>query len=149
LTEARAQHSIGTSDEVRYVSNSNNRLFIATRDNTFISLPIGFDKKSATEQKQKQDEQLLLKKGGKSQQIQGRIVSIHPCKPGIVIETMKSVVTVPNNGGKSTTLLPTEAVLVRTFPKSKRFQNLVVIVTEDGLFLMSVLDETEIGREPI
>ena len=62
---------------------------------------------------------------------------------------MKSVVIVPNNGGQSITLLPTEAVLVRTFPKSKRFQNLVMVVVEDGLFLMSVLDETEIGRESI
>jgi hypothetical protein len=62
---------------------------------------------------------------------------------------MKSVVIVPNSGGQSTTLLPTEAVLVRTFPRSKRFQNLVVVVVEDGLILMSVFDETEIGREAV
>jgi hypothetical protein len=144
LTEARTQRSIDTNDEIRYVYNSNNRLFVATRDDAFISLPIGFDKKHIGE-----EEQPLLKKGAKSQQIQGRIISLHPCKPGIVIETMKSVVIVPKKGGPSTRLLSTEAVQVRTFPKSKRFQNLVVIVVEDGLFLMSVFDETEIGQELI
>ena len=149
LTEARTQRSIDTNDEVRYVYNSNNRLFIATRDDAFISLSIGFDKKSTIATEQKQEEQLLLKKGAKNRQIQGRIISIHPCKPGTVIETMKSVVIVPNNGGESATLLPTEAVLVRTFPRSRRFQNLVVVVVEDGLFLMSVFDETEIGQEVI
>jgi hypothetical protein len=147
LQEARTQHSIDANDKISYVYNSNNRLFIATQDDELFSLPIGLDKKPITSNGQKQEEQLFLRKGAKNQQIQGRIISIHPCKSGTVVETMKSVALIPNNGEEKVTLLSTEAVLVRTFPKSRRFQNLVVIVVEDGIFLMSVFDEMEIGGE--
>ncbi len=37
--------------------------------------------------------------------------------------------------------------MVRTFPNSKRFRNLVAITDESGVFLVSLFDESEFERK--
>jgi hypothetical protein len=43
------------------------------------------------------------------------------------------------------TLLQGEAISVRSFPRSKRFQNIVSITCEEGIHLISAVDETKMG----
>ncbi len=39
------------------------------------------------------------------------------------------------------------ALMVRTFPRSKRLQNIVAIVDESGVFLVSLFDESEFEKK--
>ena len=67
-----------------------------------------------------------------------KIISAHPMKYGVVAETYNEVILLSRDAVQRLTKAP--AISVRTFTSSKRFQNLVTIVDERGLSLISVLE---------
>jgi hypothetical protein len=69
-----------------------------------------------------------------------RILAAQPLSDGsLVIEADDCVFMLTDNVWH--TLLPFGALSVRTFPRSKRFQNLIAITTEEGIHLIAAVDE--------
>jgi hypothetical protein len=73
-----------------------------------------------------------------------RILGAHPLTGGsLVIEADDHVFLL--SGDTWHTLLAQPAISVRTFPRSKRFQNMVTITTEQGIHLITAFDETKLA----
>lgn len=68
----------------------------------------------------------------------GRILDAKPSALGLVVETMNSVQLFTDDAWLP--LLDSPALSVRTFPRSRRYRNLVSVVTEEGLFLIGLFD---------
>lgn len=76
-----------------------------------------------------------------------RILSINSTKLGPVIETSDRVALVLDKNGQIFTLSESGALVVRTFPRSKRFQSMVAIVDENGVWLVSLFDKSEFEKK--
>jgi hypothetical protein len=67
-----------------------------------------------------------------------RILSASPSRAGLVIETDNQVLLFAN--GDWQTLVDSPVLSVRTFINSKRFQHLITITTEEGVWLINAFD---------
>lgn len=144
LAQAFTKHKIDENDKVRFVHNSAHRLFIATLSGLFLSLSLKAEEEKE-DRKGHNKKQLSLGKDGRIWHLHRGIIATYPCKPGQIVETINTVALVPNVGKQMVELLQGDIVLIRTFPRSKRFQNLVAVIVDEGMFLISVFDEKEIG----
>lgn len=121
------------AENVQFAYNSNHKLFVSTLEGNFFSLQL-----------EHTNDILRLKKSTISTQNIGRALTVNPCKLGPVVETSRNVLLISDKDGQAYLLSDSGAITVRTFPRSRRFQNIVVVVHEDGLYLVSVFDETDI-----
>jgi hypothetical protein len=62
-------------------------------------------------------------------------------KKGLAIETDEKILYFDVAIGDWTLLEDREAMAIRTFPRSARYQNIVAITQEEGVLLVSILDD--------
>lgn len=116
---------------VQFTYNTNNVLFIHTTTGNFYSAGMYL-----------RDNVLNVRFTKTYKGANSRILSAHPCRVGTVIETDDRVWLFAH--GKWILLFDTAVLSVRTFTRSRRFQNLVALTSEEGLFLIGLFDDTEI-----
>jgi len=134
--DAQVRYNI-PMEEIQFTFNSNTRLFLHTNTGLLHSIQLSSPDNNGI---------IRLGKDQKSKEPIGRILSINSTKLGPVVETSDRVALVGKNG-QVFTLSETGALMVRTFPNSKRFRNLVAITDESGVFLVSLFDESEFERK--
>jgi hypothetical protein len=115
--------------EIEYSFNSNSALFLQTTDGHFYSFGIRQPKEG--------DPKVSSAKTYRG--VETQILSASTIRPGVVIETHDEVLLLVRN--KLSTLVATQALSVRTFMRSKRFQNLVAVITEEGILLSGIFDD--------
>jgi len=119
-------------DKVQYSYNSNHSFFVRTKDGNFYSYKIRNSTNTST---------IILSNGIPEKSIK-RIVSVNPTKVGPVIETSNQVFVLSDKTGQIEVLHNGRAIAIKTFPQSKRFQQLVAITIDEGVLLVSLFDET-------
>lgn len=124
-------------EKIQFAFNSNNRLFLHNDTGNLHSIRLY----------RSENNMLQLGKDRRSKEPISRILSINPTKLGPVIETSDQVALVLDKNGQFITLSESGALMVRTFPRSKRLQNIVAIVDESGLLLVSLFDESEFEKK--
>jgi hypothetical protein len=124
-------------EEIQFTFNSNTRLFLHTNAGFLHSIQLSHPDDNNV---------IQLGRDEKSKEPIGRILSINSTKLGPVVETSDRVALVSKNG-QFFTLSETGALMIRTFPSSKRFRNMVVITDESGVFLVGLFDESEFERK--
>jgi len=134
--DAQMKYSI-LREEIQFTFNSNTRLFLHTNTGFLHSIQLSSPDNNDI---------IRLGRDEKSKEPIGRILSINSTKLGPVVETSDKVALIGKNG-QFFTLSETGALMVRTFPNSKRFRNIVVITDESGVFLVSLFDESEFERK--
>lgn len=124
------QAEFGVSKEsLQYVYNSKHDVFIHTLDGNFYSIEISLQKIGGPKIR------FTRTYKGKGT----RILSAHPTDVGLIIETDKRVFLFANERWWS--IMESAVLSIRTFPRSKRFRNLVALTTEEGLHLVGLFDE--------
>lgn len=134
--EAQVRYNI-LMEEIQFTFNSNTRLFLHTNTGLLHSLQLSSPDNDGI---------IRLGKDEKSKEPIGRILSINSTKLGPVVETSDRVALVSKNG-QFFTLSEAGALMVRTFPNSKRFRNLVAITDESGVFLVGLFNESEFEKK--
>lgn len=130
-----SQHGV-QEQSIQYTFNSTTLVFVYTYDSQFFCFNVHDTEDGG-----------INIEFTKTQKAQGRrIVGAHPMSGGaVVIETDDRVFLLSKNSWF--TLHPDAAISVRTFPRSKRFHNLVAITAEDGVHLISAVDDTHLLRK--
>jgi hypothetical protein len=116
-------------DQIQYSFNSSSLIFYHTFESEFLSFHVrekGSDLSVTFRRTQKARGSRVLS----AQSLAG---------DSLVIETDDRVFLFSRNHWY--TLLPAAALSVRTFPRSKRFQNLICITTEEGIYLLCAIDD--------
>lgn len=122
-----ASHDVAR-DDVQYIFNSHNSFFINVFDGRFFSLGVKRGPEGA----------VRITAGKEQAVLGGRVLAATANSLGLVIETDEKVMLL--SGGEWKTLHEGPALSVRAFPASKRYRNMVTIVTEDGVWLCSGFD---------
>lgn len=71
-----------------------------------------------------------------------RILSVNSTGLGLVIETDNQVLLFAQNEWFH--VFESEVLSVRTFPRSKRFRNIVIITNEEGIWIISLFDDSKL-----
>ena len=121
------------ADDLQFVYNSSRIFFVRTYDGSFYTF--GISSKSVG------DEVPELTFTKRYDGTSACVIGAHSTHAGQVVETDSDVQLFSNNTWS--TITPSEAISVRTFPRSKRFQNLVAITLEDGILLAAVIDDSQ------
>ncbi len=124
-------------DDIQFSYNADHKLFVQTKGGKFFSSRITRSKKGEIK-----PEHAKESSGGI-----GRILTIQPGKVGPIIETEESVLLFADEENQLYPITEFGALTVRTFPRSKRFQSLVVITTEDGIWLAGVFDSLQLRKQ--
>ncbi|MGB8348626.1 MAG: hypothetical protein WCD86_27345 [Ktedonobacteraceae bacterium] len=124
-------------DEIQFSYNADHRLFVQTKGGRFFSSRITRSKKGEIK-----PEHAKESSGGI-----GRILTIQPGKAGPIIETEESVLLFAEEENRLYPITEFGALTVRTFPRSKRFQNLAVVTTEDGTWLVGMFDDLQLSNQ--
>jgi hypothetical protein len=119
-------------ESIQYAFNSRNTVFIHTYDGTFYSIGV-------TQSSTGGAPKVRFTKTYKGENT--HILSATATRVGILIETPDRVLVFKD--GRWTTLATAEALSVRSFTTSRRFQHLIAITTEDGLLLTGLFSEPE------
>lgn len=135
LSEVRNGYGV-EQDAVQFSYNSNNTFFVHTIDGDFYSLSV-----RNAERHEPTVRFSRTHKGAGT-----RILSASHSKVGVVVETDSRVLLF--SGGDWFPIDESEAISVRTFSNSRRYQNIVAITKEDGLLLAGLFDD-EPHRPPI
>jgi hypothetical protein len=115
-------------DTIQFVYNSANTIFVHTTEGTFYS--IGIRKVSDDRPK------VSFTRTYKGRDTQ--VLSMNSCSSGMIVETNNTVWLFSNR--EWFPIVESEVLSVRTFLRSKRYKNLVLITNEEGLFITSVFD---------
>jgi hypothetical protein len=116
-------------EHVEYAFNSNSALFLHTADGHFYSFGI----------RHEEDGGPRVSSTKTYRGVETQILSASKIRPGVVVETHDNVLLLVRN--RWHTLFETQALSVRTFDRSIRFQNLVAVTTEEGVLLAGVFDD--------
>ena len=119
---------------IQYTFNSNNVVFVQTVNGDFYSMGLSHEGYG--------EPRVTFTKTYKG--VENRILSASPTRVGLVIETESRVLLFAK--GAWITIVDSEVLAVRTFARSRRYQNLVAITKEDGLLLTGFFDETTLSR---
>ena len=120
----------GDDDLIQYVYLSKKHFFIHKYDGEFFSLRMSKSK----------DGELNFKTHKSYKGQENQILSVHQVNMGSVIESFNTIWLFSHE--KWTPLVKDKAISVRTFPQSKRYQNLVSVTTEKGIFLLGLFDDS-------
>ncbi len=120
---------------IQYSYNTNNTFFVHTYYGNFYSASITFPID--------RDPEIRRKKTFKGKE--SRILSAHPLDLGTVIETDDDIFLFANEEWFH--IHESEALSIRTFPRSEPYQNITAITLEDGLLLVSVFDDEKILQD--
>lgn len=123
--ELNAQRGVPKED-VQFVWNSSRAFFINTYDHGFFGAYPTTTKQSG----------YRFTRHGKTD---GRVVDVHRFSRGWVVETDFRAYVL--TGGKLVALLDREPLAVRTFEGSKRYRRLIAVTVEDGVHLISAIDD--------
>lgn len=120
---------------VQYVFNSRSTLFINAFDQRFLTVGLrwGFDFEEG--EADLQPSAVRVYEG-----VHGRVLRAMPTKVGVLVETADKVWLFSE--GHWLVLHDGPAINVRTFPASKRYKNLVTITTEEGVWLITAIQES-------
>jgi hypothetical protein len=119
-------------ESIRYTCNSDKELFINTVEGYLYALGI---------QRSKPGE-LQIRSTKTFESGSMRILSANMSKPGLIVETEDRILLFVN--GEWLPLIESEALSVRTFIRSIRFQNIVAITNEEGVWLASLFDDSDL-----
>ncbi|WP_157619652.1 hypothetical protein [Skermanella stibiiresistens] len=128
IKETLRQHDV-VENSIQYYFNNNRFFFVHTYDGKFYCFE--------TRKNPKGDINIFFTRTQKAEQ--SRILSAHPVKEGLIIETDDRVFLFSED--RWWTIFEGPVISVRTFRKSKRFQNLVAITHEEGVEVISIIDE--------
>lgn len=117
-------------DLIQYVYLSKSNFFIHMYDGEFLSSQVSKSK----------DGKLNFKAHKSYRDQENQILSVHQVNMGSVIESFNKIWLFSHE--KWTLLVEDKAISVRTFPQSKRYQNLVSVTTEKGIFLLGLFDNS-------
>jgi hypothetical protein len=117
------------TNHIQYVYNSSSVMFVHTSTGNFYSLGL----KTMSDMRPR----ISFTRTYKGPNV--RILSARSSRVGLVIETDDRVLLFANS--KWIPLVDSEVLSVRTFPSSRRFQNVAVVTNEEGVFLISMFDE--------
>jgi hypothetical protein len=118
-----------TLEDIQYVYNSDTMMFVHTWSEDFYSLGI-----RNPERGEPSVHSAKTYKGTGT-----RILSAAQSKVGVVVETDNRVLLLADD--EWLPVEESEVISVRTFPRSRRFQNVVALTKEDGLLLVALFDE--------
>ena len=124
-------------ESIQFTYNSNSVIFIHTFDGNFYSLGIKTPKEGRP--------QLTFRRTYKGSGT--RIVSAHSTSVGLVVETDHRVLLFAHHDWFP--IHESEAISVRTFPRSRRYRNTIVITTEEGILIAGLFDEAFASEEPL
>lgn len=133
LDEVRREHGVSVNN-IQYVFNSERSMFFHTFDGHFFSVELKWNR----------DQVPVAKLSHAFKGSQARILSTQLCDPGLVIETMDRLFLF--SSGSWHELLEAEVISVRTFQSAAQYKNLILVVTESGLYVMSAFDESGFRR---
>jgi hypothetical protein len=123
------------TNSLLFLFNSYSRFYAQTRERTLFEIPAKNDRKSSH----------LVASRPKliSSNLSGRIldVAFFKQKNINIIELYDSIKLLFDN--RLYELAEGEALSIKSYPHSKRFQNLVTVVIEDGVYVICIFDETE------
>lgn len=117
-------------ESIQFVYNSTSVFFVHTIEGNFYS--VGVKRSSQS------DPKLSFTKTYKGAGT--RILSVNPTNLGLVVEIDHRVLLFANQEWYP--IIESEAISVRTFPRSRRFKNLVAITLEDGVLLVGLFDDS-------
>jgi len=121
---------------IQYVYNFERRFFVRTRANNFFSLNIIPSSQG----------EVSIRDIKKYTTPVERVLSVSNGKLGPIIETFDRVLFISEERGETYPITEVGAIAVKTFPRSRRFQNMVVVTTEDGIFLVGLFDDSELHQ---
>ncbi|MGB8646968.1 MAG: hypothetical protein WCF84_17155 [Anaerolineae bacterium] len=124
------------SGSVKAVYNSDNRLFIHTSSGQFIIVGL---------RKREGEPVVTFRRVYQTEETNLRILSMHPASFGLVLETDDRILIFTN--GKFYPILDSEVLSVRTFNQSKRYRNIVLTTTEEGILITAVFQENHDLKE--
>jgi len=119
-------------DDVQYVFNSSNTIFVNTIHGQFFSIGI-----STTDQMDPRIRYSRAYSGTRS-----RMLSASPTRVGLLVETDDEVLLFA--GGEWLVIVDSAVLSVRTFMRSKRYQNMSALTLEDGILITSFFDDTSL-----
>ncbi len=123
---------------IQYSYNTDTRFFVHTYDGFLHVFNISCNKHPNKEPK-------ICSIEGDAEVFMGvgtRILCAHTlAKKGLVIETDKKIFYLDGYIGDWTLIGDIEAMAIRTFPHSAQYQNVVAITQEEGVLLVSILDD--------
>ena len=118
-----------TLNDVQFVFNSERAMFFHTFDGHFFGVELKWGRDRAP----------VARLTHSYKGSQARILSTQICGTGLVIETMDRLLIF--SSGMWYPLLDEEAVSVRTLQNSSQYKNMVLIVTEAGLHIVSTFND--------
>lgn len=116
-------------ESIQYTYNSSSVIFIHTIDGNFYSLGIRTPRQGRP--------QLKFRRTYKGAQT--RILSANATSAGLVVETDHRILLFSRNDWFP--ILESEVISVRTFPRSRRYRNIVALTTENGVIIVGLFDE--------
>jgi hypothetical protein len=138
LLQALVQKHKLREDALQFVYNSSRVFFVHTYDGSFYTFGISSNGPG--------EPSLKLAFTKRHDGTSARVIGAHTAHVGLVVETDKDVQLFA--GDMWSTILPSEAISVRTFPRSKRFQNLVAITLEAGILLAAIIEDPPESDHP-
>jgi hypothetical protein len=123
----RHEYQVETNS-IQYMYNSNSVLFIHTFDGHFYSLGVATRKGDRP--------RLTFRRTYKGAQT--RILSANWTSVGLVLETDHRVLLFAHN--EWFPIHESEVISIRTFPRSRRYRNTVIMTTEEGVLIAGVFD---------
>lgn len=121
-----------SGEQLLFLYNIADKFYAQTRNRQLISIKV--KKSSENDDELESSEPALV-----SQRVLTRVLDVVPVRQHLVFELYDKIQLLENS--QLITLVEGEALSVKSFPGSRRFQNLLTVVTEDGVHLVSLFDE--------
>ncbi len=118
-----------SKQSIQFTYNSTSVMFVHTNEGNFYALGI----KSSKGKQPKLQFSRTYKGFGT------RILGVNPTEAGLVIEADRRVLLFSDHNWYP--IQETDVISVRTFPRSRRYRNVVAMTLEDGLMLVGLFDE--------
>jgi hypothetical protein len=119
-----------SQDDIQYVFNSDRIVFVHTYRGEFFAARI----------KESRQGEFVVKFDKSYKGTKSRILSAIAVQHGIVVETDTSVFFYKNEEWYQ--LIDQPVLSVRTYQGSKRYQNLISVTTEEGVYIFALFDES-------
>jgi len=118
-----------------FLHNTSKTFLAQTQERTLFEIPVKHEK----------DQVSLVASQPKylSGNLSSRILDVTSVRHNLILELYDSVQLL--TGGQIYRLVEGEALSIKSYPYSKRFQNLMTVVVETGVYVVSLFDERELG----
>lgn len=128
LVEILEERGVNLND-IGFISNSNGHFFVQTYEEHLYIIRVA-------QHRQTGHLSVSIAEGEHELRAQ-RVLSVHSLQSALVVETDSDLLLLTD--GNLSTLVDSEVISVKTFPTSRHYENVVAVVTEEGLELIGFL----------